>query len=201
MTRARRAARESGGSSGEFPSIRAALKRLVVPALRERGFSGELPHLRRLTGEATHTLSLRISKWGGRFVLDLGRAPAGPYRTAAGEVIEAGQLTSWHLRPEHRATLRAVPDVLEEVWFDYTPRTGDRLRAAIGRLIGRDPATDPFARAARQVQGHLEECERWWAGEDGLPHVRSDLEQLAAQGGPVPPVAGSRPGEAIDPLG
>lgn len=166
--------------------MRAALKRVVVPALRARGFTGDLPHLRHITSEGTHTFSTRTWKWGGRFIVDLGRAPAGPYRTVTGEVIEPAALTSWHLRDADGATLRAVPDVLEETWFSYELTTTDRLRGWVGRLLGGSREVDPFDRAARAVLGHLPECDRWWGGEERLPHVRSHLEQLEAQGGPIP---------------
>lgn len=173
--------------------MRAALQRIVVPALRARGFTGELPHLRRITPEWTWTFSTRTWKWGGRFLVDLGRAPAGSYRTVTGEVIAPAELTSWHLRDADRASLRAVPNVLEEVWFSYELTTRDRLRQWISQWIGRGTRIDPYSRAAHAVLGHLPECDRWWGGEAGLPHVRSYLEQLAAQGGPVPPPAGTGP--------
>lgn len=178
-------ARRAPRAAKPFTSMRAALKRIVLPALRERGFTGELPHLRRVTPDATWTFSTRTWKWGGRFIVDLGRAPSGAYATVTGEVMAPAELTSWHLRDADRATLRAVPDVLEEIWFSYELTTGDRLRRWAARLLGRDATVDPFERAARAVLGHLPECDRWWGGEERLPHVRTHLEQLEAQGGPV----------------
>ena len=169
------------------PTIRAALRRHVVPALRERGFRGELPHLRRITATATHTFTLQVSKWGGEFIIELGRAPAGPYETSTGEVVEPSELTSWHVRDADRARLRAVPDVLREVWFSYSPRLRDRVVAATRRLLKRPPLPDRLDRAALEVLAHLPECERWWAGEDRLPHVRSFTEQAAQQCGTLPP--------------
>ena len=59
--------------------MREALKRTVLPALRERGFQGELPHLRRVSAEGTHTFTVQTSKWGGEFVVELGRVPPVPH--------------------------------------------------------------------------------------------------------------------------
>ncbi|HET9493906.1 MAG TPA: hypothetical protein VFR15_06720 [Chloroflexia bacterium] len=180
-----------------FKSMRAALKRIVVPALRTRGFTGELPHLRRVTPDATWTFSTRNWKWGGRFIVDLGRAPAGVYQTVTGELIAPTALTSWDLREADRATLRAVPHVPEEVWFSYELTTRDRICQWFERVVRRGTPLDPFERAARAVLEHLPECDRWWAGEAGLPHVRTPLEQLAVQGGAVSwPVSGGTSGGA-----
>lgn len=76
-------------------TIHAAMKRVVVPALRSRGFEGELSRMRRVTAGGTFTF--QVSKWGGRFIIELGRAPAGPYVTMDGETVGPGMLTTWHL--------------------------------------------------------------------------------------------------------
>lgn len=163
-------------------TMRAALKRVVLPELRARGFSGELPHLRRLVPDATHTFTVQVSRWGGELIVELGRAPAGPYVTASGEAIAPDALQAFHMRDGDRARLRAVPNVLREVWFSYKVTLRDRVRRLLARVVGRVSAPDPFERAARQVLLLLPECDRWWAGEDGLPHVRSFAEQFAGQG-------------------
>ncbi len=175
-------------------SITSAIRWIVVPVLRERGFTGELPHLRRATPGGTSTFSVQISKWGGKFIVELGRAPAGPYASAGGETIEPGALTSFDLRLALRARVRAVPDVLEEVWFAYTPTAGERVRRALRSLLPLQEDSTPFERAARELIALLPECERWWAGESWLPHVRSYEEQEWAQrAGKWPPPEAPRP--------
>lgn len=176
--------------------MRAALKRIVLPALRERGFTGELPTLRRLGADATHLFTVQTSKWGGEFVVELGRARAGAYRAASGEDVAAAVLETYHLRDDDRARLRAVPNVLREVWFSYRLTLGGRIGNRLGRAIGWPAPVDPFERAARQVVALISECDRWWAGEERLPHVRSFAEQLEAQGGPYPKAPSAGPGGA-----
>jgi hypothetical protein len=129
---------------------------------------------------------VQTSKWGGEFIVELGRVRPGPYVSSTGAVIEPSNLSSVDLRLEERARLRAVPEVLREVWFRYRPTLGDRLRGRLARLFGRsvpDPAVEGVERAAHAVLALLPECDRWWAGETGLAHVRSYLEQERAQGG------------------
>ena len=170
-----------GPPAGRARSITVSIRAIVVPALRQRAFDGKLPHLRRVGAEGTSTFALQISKWGGEFIIELGRVAAGPYRTLAGEVIDAAELTSFHLRLADRARLRAVPRVLQTVWFRYAPTTVERVQAAAGRLLGKPAPMSSLEGAAHQVLALLPECDRWWAGENGLPHVRSYAEQERAQ--------------------
>jgi hypothetical protein len=166
-------------------TMREALQRVVVPELRKRGFMGKLPHLRRLTTEGTHTFTVQASKWGGEFIVELGRAPAGPYRTSTGEVLPAELLTSYHLQGGDRARLRRRTG-RREAWFRYAPTTWDRLVARARRWFGDQRApVNPFQRAALEVATKLDECERWWAGEDGLPFIRSERESFVDQGGTI----------------
>ncbi len=151
----------------------ATLRALVLPALRQRGFAGDLPHLRRAAAAGTWTFSSQVSKWGGEFIIELGRAPAGPYTARDGALVPPAELTSFHLRLAQRARLCADADPAREVWFRYSPTLPDRARQQVGELVGRPLAPDPCERAARQVLELLPECDRWWQGEAGLPHVRS----------------------------
>lgn len=168
------------------------MKRTVLPALRARGFDGELPHLRRVTPDGTHTFSITTSKWGGRFIVELGRVPPGPYMARSGQIVAPDRITSIDVRFEDAGRLRAEPDVLEEVWFQYEPLPWPSVWARLKRLIGltSDPAATGFESAARDVFDLLPECDKWWAGANALPHVRSHAEQRRAQYGDAPPMKG-----------
>ena len=186
-TRKRAPAGQPMSSPRDAPpaTMREALQRVVVPELRARGFTGKLPHLRRLTAQGTHTFTVHTSKWGGEFIVELGRAPAGPYRTSTGEVMPADVLTSYHMQGGDRARLRRRTG-RREAWFRYAPTTWDRLLAtARGWFGNRREAVNPFHRAALEVAAKLDECERWWAGENGLPFIRSERESFVDQGGAV----------------
>jgi hypothetical protein len=131
--------------------------------------------MRRITAGGTRLFTLQVSKWGGRFIIELGRAPAGPYAAIDGKAVGPEVLTTWHLWGRDRARVRAAIDD-SEVWFDCTASLGDRLRRIAARLLRR-PLMTPHERAAREVLTLLPECDRWWAGEDGLPHIRNFAEQ------------------------
>ena len=164
--------------------MRIALKRIVLPALRARSFEGELPDLRRVSEEGTHFFGVKTSKYGGSFIVNLGRLPPGPFTTRSGELVSPDLLTIFHPWGNDAARLRAVPNVLTEVWFQYGPSRASANVPHLRKLLGigdpHPPAPD-FDRTARAVLALLPECDQWWAGANGLPHVRSHAEAERAQ--------------------
>lgn len=182
-------------SSGDVPknpakvpgpprSMRIALKRLVLPALRVRGFEGELPDLRRVVAEGTHFFSVQTNKYGGSFTVNLGRIPPGHFTTRSGERISPELLTIFHAQRNDAARLRAVPDVDTEVWFQYGQSLASTSWTKLWSLLGLGELNifvPEFERLAREVLALLAECDEWWAGASGLPHVRSHAESERAQ--------------------
>lgn len=139
--------------SADRDAVQRALQEILVPALRERGFKGMLPHFRRLgTGQA-QLLTVQFNKWGGSFIIELGRAQRLPYRSRSGRVMTAGQLRAWDLDLEDRVRLHAGATPRREVWFSFKP----------GLAWWRN--ADRFQRAARQALAKLPEADAWWAGE------------------------------------
>ena len=74
-----------------------ALKRRFVPALRERGFVGSFPHLRRPLPERVDYLNVQFHRSGGGFTINLGRTGpegfvAGPWKDLPIEAIEVGHI-------------------------------------------------------------------------------------------------------------
>jgi len=55
-----------------------SLKSVFVPALRERGFKGSLPHFRRPMQDRIDLLTIQFDRWGGGFVIEISKcAPEG----------------------------------------------------------------------------------------------------------------------------
>ena len=50
----------------------AEYKRVVVPILRELGYSGTFPHFRRTRGKRVALLGFQFSSWGGKFCVEVG---------------------------------------------------------------------------------------------------------------------------------
>lgn len=178
------ALKQPGKVPGPPRSMRIALNRIVLPALRARGFKGELPDLRRVSAEGTHFFNVQTNKYGGSFIVNLGRLPPGPFTTRSGELVPADLLSIIHARGSDEARLRAKPHPDEEVWFQYGQTERSKTWAKLRPLLGLGdpkPLVPEFERVAHELLALLPECDQWWAGADGLPHVRSSAEAERAQ--------------------
>jgi len=48
-----------------------ALHRVVVPMLRDMGFTGSFPHFRRVHDTQIDVLTFQFNRWGGSFVVEV----------------------------------------------------------------------------------------------------------------------------------
>lgn len=114
----------------------AALKKIVVPALREMGFKGSMPHLRRARDGAIDLMTFQFRSYGGAFVVEVGHcAPSGIKAPEFGH-IDAAKATTSCLRYRHRV---GAKDDDSDHWFDF--QTAE-VEAVAEQLLGqlRDPA-------------------------------------------------------------
>jgi hypothetical protein len=122
-----------------------ALQEAVVPELRARGFRGSFPHFRRPCGDVVHLLSFQFNKYGGSFVVEVGRCSAQGLERS-GQRIPAEEMTVAYLRPAERLRLGREASESDH-WFRYDQ----------GLPWGR------YDRAAKAVVPHLgSEAENWW---------------------------------------
>ena len=96
----------------------AALKAVVVPSLRKHGFTGSLPHFRRIK-EEVDLLTFQFDRHGGGFVIEAAKGKKEGFTTHWGQHIPASKLTAWDLHPNDRKRLKppAVSDT--DYWFRY----------------------------------------------------------------------------------
>lgn len=93
----------------------AALKRLVVPALREAGFTGAMPHLRRLRGDRYDLLTFQFSKYGDAFAVEAARCRRDGVDTPLGHV-PGGKAKAWDLPRRYRVGAGRVGG---DHWFKF----------------------------------------------------------------------------------
>jgi antitoxin component of MazEF toxin-antitoxin module len=122
----------------------AALKHVVVPALRQRGFTGSFPHFRRIAAQRVDLLTIQFDKWGGGFVVELAKSGADGFTTALGVKIPAARLKAHDLHPKDRLRLGAAQQG-QDFWFRYDQKA-------------------PVDAVARDVAAQLERAETWWNG-------------------------------------
>ncbi len=98
-----------------------ALKRIVLPALREKGFTGTLPHLRKITPSEIHLISFQFNKYGGGFVVEIAKTKNEPFRTRSGEIIEPKKLIALCVEERERICPKGYFDVKRKWnWYAHT---------------------------------------------------------------------------------
>src|SRR5579872_4301490 len=121
-----------------------SLQKLFVPALRERGFKGSLPHLRRPMKDRIDLLTIQFDKWGGGFVIEISNCAPEGIVMPWGEHIPPSRVKAWDVYPPNRPRLGSPKPGEDGHWFRFDGWTG----------------TD---KVARQAVSYLQEAEQWWA--------------------------------------
>jgi hypothetical protein len=125
-------------------SMIAALKKVFVPALRERGFDGSFPHFRRIGAQRVDLLTVQFNKWGGSFVIEIASCGVDGVTKPWGEHTPANRVTAWMTNPPNRARLGTLATGQNNVWFKYDDGT-------------------PVEVVARRVVSYLPIADAWWA--------------------------------------
>ena len=135
-------------SNKDREAIDAALKQMVVPALRAKGFKGSLPHFRRPTDTGIDLLTFQFDKWGGGFIVEISKCPPQGFTMAWGEHIPPNKVTAHHLHPDQRLRIQPREGSGTDAWF---------------RFDGVSPFVSGRAkRAAEEFLDHLPKAEAWW---------------------------------------
>ena len=79
----------------------ASLKKVFLPAIRQRGFKGSLPHFRRPMTEQIDLLTIQFDKWGGGFVIEISKC-------AVDGLTTSGDSTSARIVSEHGMCIRFI---------------------------------------------------------------------------------------------
>jgi hypothetical protein len=112
-----------------------ALKAIVVPALRERGFSGLYPYFRRLHATQVELLTFQFDVNGGGFVIELSRCGIGGVTTSGGRFISASEVKPWDLDPFGRLQIKPREGPGTDAWFRYeSGEYDDVARHALAKL-------------------------------------------------------------------
>jgi hypothetical protein len=120
-----------------------SLKSIFVPALRERGFKGSLPHFRRLMSERIDLLTIQFDRRGGGFVIEVSKCAPEGITMPWGKQIAPSRVTAWDVYPPHRPRLGAPQPGEGGHWFRFDDGT----------------STD---RAATLAVSYLQEADEWW---------------------------------------
>ncbi len=114
-----------------------SLRGLFVPALRERGFKGSLPHFRRPLKDRIDLLTVQFDRSGGGFFIEISNCAPEGITMPWGKHIPPSRVRAWDVYPPNR------PRLGDGHWFKFDDGT----------------QTDEVARLA---VSYLREGERWW---------------------------------------
>ncbi|UPM55453.1 DUF4304 domain-containing protein [Gottfriedia acidiceleris] len=94
-----------------------ALKKIVIPFLREHGFKGSLPHFRRMNEMNIDLITFQFNRWGGSFVVELTSCSLEGVTTYWGEHIPPNKVTAHDINDRFR--LGANSKDGEGIWFEF----------------------------------------------------------------------------------
>lgn len=107
-----------------------ALKDILVPYLRELGFSGSFPHFRRYNeGDRVDLLSVAFEKWGGAFYIEASYVLAGEKWTNVGYPAirskeDVKNINVWNTQLRYR-----IRSGRKETWFYYCDLYEETVKA------------------------------------------------------------------------
>jgi hypothetical protein len=91
--------------SREGDLLRKALRKHLLPQLRELGFNGKTSTFQRANPDSLDLLSIQYWKYGGEFILEFARFERGELLTSWGEVVPEAKLDVAYVSPLDRARL------------------------------------------------------------------------------------------------
>lgn len=132
-------------TNGDRREMDAAIKAVVVPALRAKGFAGSFPHFRRASARGMDLLTFQFDRHGGGFVIEIGCCTPEGVTTHWGKHTPATKATAWDLLPNRRHRIQPRPGSGRDAWFRFE---GERPEAV-----------------ASSVVDLLPEAEQWWVNQ------------------------------------
>lgn len=146
--------RSRGAPSGAVRAdMDAALTSMVAESLRPAGFTGSLPHLRRILEDRIDLISVQHHAAGGSFVVEVACSPPEGV-TSAGRRIPGSKVRALDINsPRPRLGSPSFPGQGDH-WFTFGPRSYDEP-SFHGYPSPSDVADDVLRRLR-------EEAEPWW---------------------------------------
>ena len=120
-----------------------SLKGIFMPALRERGFKGSLPHFRRPLKDRIDLLTVQFDRWGGGFVIEISNCAPEGITMPWGLHIPPNRVRAWDNNPNGRRRLGSPRPGEDGHWFRFDDGT-------------------PTDEVAGSAVSYLHEADLWW---------------------------------------
>ena len=98
-------------SIGSFPigetneAMRRVLNKTMVPKLKDRGFTGKMPHFRRVLDSRIDVLGVQFNRYGGSFVIEIGSCGMSGVTHPGGDHIPAEKVRHYDIPTNRRLRL------------------------------------------------------------------------------------------------
>lgn len=136
-----------------------ALKRIFVPHLITLGYSGKYPHFRKKHDGLLHLASVQFWKYGGSFIVEVAKHPAGPKQTSWGELVPEEKIDVAYAPPTERARLqRNGNNGTESGWFRFSQFESDKAK---------------YDALAKEVSSLFAQAEHWLASAEAGPSIHT----------------------------
>ena len=109
----------------------------IIPWLLENGFTGEMPHFQRRRAHHLELLTFQFDRYGGGFVIELGKAPLGDFTVSNGEVIPESLLTPSYV--DDRVRIGPGENDGSDPWFRYDLGQFEICVSQIFQYLSLDP--------------------------------------------------------------
>lgn len=107
-------------SSNNKKEMIKSLNLIVVPVLRDLGFTGSFPHFRRNIDDRLNFITFQFDRSGGGFVIEIANCPVNGVNIPFIKDIKPNKLTAHHLNKRKRIQSNMVTtSSLTEDWFRY----------------------------------------------------------------------------------
>lgn len=131
-----------------------ALKTVLVPELRKRGFKGSLPHFYRASQTRVDFLTVQFRSSGGSFVTEAAKSGPNGVESGVGSDLPISKLNAQHFWPRLRLGSNPAAGINDH-WFEFAPRNYDPPQPL-------QPAMH-YESVAREVVAYLDsQAEGWW---------------------------------------
>jgi hypothetical protein len=98
-----------------------ALRRIVLPTLRDMRFTGSFPHFRRLRDTQIDLLTFQFSRWGGSFVIEAAYCEPAGWTDRSGRRVPPREVRVRNITPKQRLRLGSRPPEQADHWFHFEP--------------------------------------------------------------------------------
>lgn len=143
--------------SGSRERMDKALKEIVLPFLRKKGFKGSFNHFRRVNDDSIDLLTFWFSHYGGEFCIDIAKCSAKGIKDVSGNNILPNKVTAFDINPPERPRLKPDMSRHGDHWFNF----GDLFKQH-GEI------RSPEEIAEEVITLVNNQAEKWWSDKNNI---------------------------------